>query len=168
MLFAFLRFLLGFAILIFFGNLSYAIDGYTKAAEKIVATSQENIHAIFNSKDKNYKNGQLYYFISFSMSDSLIKNYLQEAAANKGILVLRGISPGMNLHDFLLQKLLPLLQDPENPQAVYANIEINPHLFSQYEITQVPTLVYVRDEKHYWKVSGPVTGKWALELFSHL
>jgi len=109
---------------------------------------------------------QLYYFISFSMSDSLIKNYLQEAAANKGILVLRGVSPGMNLRDFLLQKLLPLLQDPENPKAAYTSLEINPRLFSKYKITQVPTLVYVRDEKHYWKVAGSVTGSWAMELFS--
>lgn len=112
------------------------------------------------------RGGQFYYFISFSMSDNLIKNYLQEAAANKGILVLRGISSGMNLHDFLLKKWLPLLQDPENPQAVYASIEINPDLFSKYKITQVPTLVYVKDKKHYWKVSGPVTGAWAMELFS--
>lgn len=109
---------------------------------------------------------QLYYFISFSMSDSLIKNYLQEAAANKGILVLRGVSPGMTLHDFLLQKLLPLLQDPENSKAACASVEINPRLFSKYKITQVPTLVYVEDEKQYWKVAGPVTAQWAMELFN--
>lgn len=136
MLFAFLKFLWGLIFFLFFSNLAYAAN-----------------------------KGQLYYFISFSMSDSLIKNYLQEAALNKGILVLRGISPGMNLHDFLLQKLLPLLQDPENSQAAYGNIEINPNLFKQYTITQVPTLVYVMDEKHYWKVSGPVTGVWAVDLF---
>ena len=116
----------------------------------------------------DFKNGQLYYFVSFSMPDSLIKQYLQEAALNKGILVLRGISPDMSLHDFLLEKLLPLLQDPENPQAAYANIEINPNLFVQYNITQVPTLVYSLSKNLYWKVSGPVSGAWALEQFTTL
>jgi conjugal transfer pilus assembly protein TrbC len=131
---------------------------------------------------KNMKNGQLYYFISFSLPDSLIKQYLQEAALNKGILVLRGISPNTNVHDFLLEKLLPLLQDPENPKAAYANIEINPNLFVRYNITQVPTLVYslepnspssvlnyqVAPKNLYWKVAGPVSGIWAIEQFATL
>lgn len=128
------------------------------------------------------KNGQLYYFISFSLPDSLIKQYLHEAALNKGILVLRGISPGMSLHNFLLEKLLPLLKNPENPQARYANIEINPNLFIQYNITQVPTLVYslvsysgegerlkgTAPENLYWKVAGSVSGAWAMEQFTRL
>ena len=182
-----IKFLWFLGSLIFFNDAIYAADQYvirppglvtaTKTAQTISSASNNKIRAVLNEK-KLSKPGQLYYFISFSMADSLIKSYMQEAANNKGILVLRGISPGMNLHDFFIKKLLPLMLDEENQQAARSNIEINPNLFVQYAITTVPTLVYSLvpaglscqpiDTKLYWKLSGPVTGAWAMQRFQEV
>ena len=166
MLFEYLKYLL-ISCLLFLFNLGACAKGplLSSVAEKIAMTSQKTIRSVLKENGPHYQN-QLYYFISFSMAESLIKAYLQEAASNHGILVLRGISNNMNLHDFLIKKMLPLLQDPDHPQAAYAAIEINPQLFLKYQVTQVPSLVYARDETLYWKVSGPVTGRWAMALFA--
>lgn len=144
-----LKFLLGLSFLISSSLALYAAEDF-----------REGKHRMPKAYD------QLYYFVSFSMPEHLMKDYLQEAGLNNGVLILKGILPHQNLHDFLMQTLWPLLQDPENAQAVYANFEINPDLFEQYGVTKVPTLVYVKDKKHYWKVSGPVTAAWAMEAFN--
>lgn len=128
----------------------------------------------------------LYYFISFSMPDALIKAYLLDATWNGGILVVRGIPKGMTLPQFLQKKMLPLVQY----KGSHARIEINPNLFEMYDVTMVPTLLigkiepsikgcqssfkkipastlsfqecHKMDSNRYWKIEGSLTTLWAL------
>lgn len=127
----------------------------------------------------------LYYFISFSMPDALIQSYLQDASQNGGVLVLRGVTQGSTLAQFIKQKLLPLLRY----RGAHAKVIIDPNRFERYGIDKVPTITIAWEDsdqqgcdieslsnhpatvthcrvakpQDYWKLSGNVTSRFALE-----
>lgn len=135
---------------------------------------------------------RLYFFISFSMPESLIRGYALDAARAGGELVLRGVEPGMNLRDFTRERLLKVLR----PGGMTAPIQIDPRLFDTYDIDTVPTIVLAKEDpmgvcqtakrqigeingqqleyqgcpkgnpEDYWKAEGSVTALYALEEFS--
>lgn len=137
---------------------------------------------------------QLYIFASFSMPESLLRAYALDAARAGGILVFRGVTEGMDLHEFLATRLSLLVR----PGLAATPIQIDPRLFDAYRIERVPTLVlaesqdgptdnlcsapereYVeidgtrvpydrcpaQEDEAYWKLSGSVTALYALEQF---
>ena len=133
-----------------------------------------------------HHNKSLYYFISFSMPNALIKAYLLDATWNGGTLILRGVTKGESIPQFIKKHLLPLLKY----QGDHARVMIDPNLFEMYNINSVPTMLmtsktndqthcnivstiiphthitYQRckaiDPHYYWKISGNVSTLWAL------
>jgi type-F conjugative transfer system pilin assembly protein TrbC len=136
---------------------------------------------VFPHTPVGHQPGHLYYFISFSMPDSLIKAYMLDAIWTGGTLVLRGVKPHMNLHQFIFEKIYPLA----NYKGAHAEVDIDPNLYELFDITAVPTIVLTSTsekprcmrgkgkssgclpeaEENYFKVSGNVSTTWALERF---
>lgn len=113
-------------------------------------------------------------FISFSMPEVLIEDYIKEARMYGGVLVLRGL-----IHNSLKQTVAKL-KEIEGSDGKKSNISItiHPHLFKLYNITQVPTIVVSKDNLacilkyddcstlyEYDKISGSITIGYALEEF---
>jgi type-F conjugative transfer system pilin assembly protein TrbC len=166
--------------------------GINKDAEKLVTAQKKLIGKMVQEAGEKLKienkSTTLYYFISFSMNDALIKAYLSDAMWNGGILVLRGVKRGETLSQFLKNHILPLIKY----QGVHARIEINPNSFEEYDINLVPTILITekdavkkgcqcvvregsktaysyqrcqkKDPSSYWKISGNLTSLWALTV----
>lgn len=112
-------------------------------------------------------------FISFSMPETLIRNYIDEAKAYNGVLVLRGL-----VNNSLKQTVqkFKLIENIKENQKSNISIIIHPHLFDLYQVKQVPTIVLAQDNLKcvlkysecsdsykYDKISGSITIKYALE-----
>lgn len=100
----------------------------------------------------------LYYFVSWSMPQSLLRAYAQEAMWTGGILVVRGIPDDMNLHQFVAGRAQEILDN----KGASANLTIDPRLFAAYEVTAVPTIVY-SESIHYVNCKGMETGSVTLQ-----
>lgn len=113
-------------------------------------------------------------FISFSMPEELIDDYIKEARIYGGVLVLRGLINNS------LKQTVTKLKEIEGNDGKKSNIAItiHPHLFKLYNITQVPTIVVSKDNLacilkyddcstlyEYDKISGSITIGYALEEF---
>lgn len=113
-------------------------------------------------------------FISFSMPEALIEDYIKEARMYGGVLVLRGLVNNS------LKQTVAKLKEIEGNDEKKSNIAItiHPHLFKLYNITQVPTIVVSKDNLacilkyddcstlyEYDKISGSITIGYALEEF---
>lgn len=111
-------------------------------------------------------------FISFSMPEALIEDYIKEARIYGGVLVLSGLINNS------LKQTVAKLKDIEGNDGKKSNISItiHPHLFKLYNITQVPTIVVSKDNLacilkyddcstlyEYDKISGSITIGYALE-----
>jgi type-F conjugative transfer system pilin assembly protein TrbC len=87
-------------------------------------------------------------FISFSMPETLIQNYIKEAKLYNGVLVLRGL-----IDNSLKQTVLKLKEIEGIPNInkdgdkLKLSIIIHPHLFKLYEIKQVPAIVISKDNR---------------------
>lgn len=164
---------------------------YQKTAEDLRDQQQSLIQSAYDTlgkannlfPKKRYKQLHLYYFISFSMPDALIKSYLSDAAHNGGVLVLNGVTPDLSLSQFIKQHLLALLR-----YKAHAKVIIDPNRFERYCIDKVPAMVVAWERQgdqgcqpaesdkqpvllsckpepqdNYWKISGNVTSLWALQ-----
>lgn len=100
----------------------------------------------------------LYYFVSWSMPQSLLRAYAQEAMWTGGILVVRGIPDDMNLHQFVAGRAQEILDN----KGASANLTIDPRLFAAYNVTAVPTIVY-SESIHYVNCKGMETGAVTLK-----
>jgi|GEM_PF-6845297 len=134
--------------------------------------------------------GWVYYFVSTSMPESLLRAYARDSVWTGGALVFRGLPPGRNLVWFLRHVAGPLLTDRKAVPAIV----LDPRLFRAFGVDVVPTIVYslvrpaalcahaqttgaalLRDPSaecepaipnRYWKVEGAVSGVWALRAFA--
>lgn len=101
----------------------------------------------------------LYIFVSFSLSDEILKALSQQAKAVGGNLVIQGL---VNNSFKETQARLRTLGIP---------IDIDPTLFERFEVKRIPTFVLteIKDgdiKGPYDKVTGNVSVQSALELFS--
>lgn len=163
--------------------------GAAGIANKALAADREKVLDLMGISDDE---SRIYVFVSFSMPIELLRSYVREAIWSGAILVFRGIPEGMNLREFVTQKLYPLI----GRKGASATIQIDPKLFDSFEVSAVPTIVYTEKTeselcqtdraqrfvsdgreleyfacgpeapKDYWKLSGGVTIYWALEQFS--
>ena len=170
--------------------------GHNPAAQQFARGISEHWHAVQTASlqaaahalhlQAKTRVPQLYYFISFSMPKVLIQSYMRDAIWNGGILVLRGVTPGMSMGTFIRKRLMPLVQY----KGAHARITLNPNLYERYHITHVPTLVIglprqgigchavmrLTPKEHipyqhclpaatteYWSLSGNVSTQWALQ-----
>ena len=148
----------------------------------------------FMGLDPAQRKGQLYYFVSLSMPQALLKEYALDAMWSGGRLILRGMDPAMpDLRTFIAEELQPLVQF----KGGAAEISIDPRLYDTYQISMVPTIVYSQlpedqlclqekqvsmqtpdgktrsygtctnqaDPTKYWKLEGSVSTTYALQAF---
>ncbi len=147
----------------------------------------------FLGLDPAARHGQVYYFVSLSMPQSLLREYALDAMWSGGRLILRGMDPAMpDLRSFIAKELQPLVQF----KGGAAEISIDPRLYDTYQITSVPTIVYstlpetglctqeqaqtvqdgdktwqfnkcsnLADPDKYWKIEGAVSTVYALQAF---
>lgn len=97
----------------------------------------------------------LYVFVSFSLSEQTWLQLSKEMEKLGGILVLRGI-PENSFKKFAL-KMRGLHQ-----KGLKSHVQIEPRLFSRFQIEKVPTFVTV-DSETFDKVCGNISLKFALE-----
>lgn len=130
----------------------------------------------------------LYVFVSYSMSEDMIRAYAREAMWAGASLVVRGLVEGETMADFVHKKAKALL----NGKGYTAAMHIDPRLYDAFGVTAVPAIVLskddvtkycqssdekidnrnvtrkcvARDPSTFVKVSGAITLDYALQLFS--
>lgn len=96
--------------------------------------------------------GQIYVFISYSMNDSSLQSYYQQAEQYQAKLVMRGLKN---------DSFVDTKSKAAELKIVY---DINPELFERYEIEQVPVIVVDNGQGEIKKVTGHLLLNEALEL----
>jgi conjugal transfer pilus assembly protein TrbC len=97
----------------------------------------------------------LYVFMSFSVPDEAWLALSEEIVQKNGIMVLRGL-PGNSFQE-LAKKIHSL-----RSRGMKATVQIDPMLFSRFNIDKVPSFVKTTS-KGFYKVSGNVSLRFALE-----
>lgn len=109
-----------------------------------------------------------YMFVSFSLSEDILRQMLDYAKLYNGIIVFRGIEN--NSFRETSEHIQHLAKEGEE-----AAIIIDPTLFKRYAVERVPSYVLVKQEKCpagmscnpiHDKIIGNITPKYALEKFS--
>ena len=110
-----------------------------------------------NSKTLSENNYPVYIFVSQSMGDAALKTLYEAVAGEDNVnVVFRGILPGESLGDFSKrQRKLFKPEEDESSEATFLppNIQINPVLFRQYQVTDVPQII-IADPDHMHKKSS--------------
>jgi type-F conjugative transfer system pilin assembly protein TrbC len=96
------------------------------------------------------KDQKIIIFVSLSMPKNSLMVLMQEAEKYQAILVMRGLKD-----DSFKQTAIFLKELNEN--ANIGGIEINPKLFEEYTITQVPTFVLVKNGQEIARLKGNVS-----------
>lgn len=102
----------------------------------------------------------IYIFVSFSMKDEALRAYFKEAQNHGATLVIRGFvndstSSNKNHNRFAATKA--------RIEKARINIDINPNLFEQINVNQVPVIAVVDNNGNIKKISGHITLEKALE-----
>ena len=100
----------------------------------------------------------IYIFISFSMPENLLKEYIQESMKYpNSVLVLRGL---INNNYTETAVKLNAINNYNGVKAI-----IDPDLFKQYNILHVPTIILEKSNNTFKKICGSVSIKYAMEIF---
>lgn len=108
-----------------------------------------------------------YLFASFGLNDTTLRQMLDYAKIYNGVIVLRGIED--NSFKTTAEHIQKLASEGEEVAII-----IDPTLFKQYQVTQVPAYVLARQAEcpvgmsckaRYDKITGNITPKYALEKF---
>lgn len=117
----------------------------------------QNLIANIQSEISNPKVENILVFVSFSMPNIALKELSNQADKYNAKLILRGLHK--NSFRKTAQKILEI--DKNGMQ-----FEINPELFKEYQIKQVPTLVLIKNGKEINRLSGNVSLEYANEELS--
>ena len=99
----------------------------------------------------------IYVFVSFSMNDKSLHDYFIEAEHHKAKLVVIGLFGEKNSRNrFGIMKA--------KVEQAKINVVINPNLFEQLNIKQVPVIAVVDKRGRVKKVSGHISLNKALEI----
>jgi type-F conjugative transfer system pilin assembly protein TrbC len=158
-------------------------------ADEALAGNREKVLKFLGVDPKG--NGAVYYFVSFSMPQEMLRSYVLEAMWSGGTIVVRGVPKGRTIKEFFGEDLRQLIYG----KGASANISMDPRLFEVYDIQAVPAIVYSEDRNQpqctgqstkklegasvplsydtcqpqdpskYWKMSGAVTTDFALRAF---
>ena len=138
--------------------------------ENIFKQYNNNVRSIEINKSYNLAeviDNNLYVFISFSMGDNMLSNYLKEAQIIKQkyginvIFVLNGFYKNSFKETQL--KVDNLLKDLIEKQVA---IIIDPIRFRNYAIKKVPTFLKNIRQNEYDRVIGAVSIRYVLEIFN--
>ena len=138
--------------------------GYPSNEGKVVGNSQDKMGSV------------PLIFISFSMPEELIKNYITEAKLYGSVLVLRGLIGNSLKKTVMKLQEIEGIDNNSNNKKSNLSIVIHPHLFKLYDVKQIPAVVISKDNAgcilkyddcsalyEYDKVYGSVTIEYALE-----
>ncbi len=98
---------------------------------------------------------QTYIFVSFSMPDEALKSYYAEAQKVGAILVMRGLVNNS------------FLETKAKVDKMAISFNIDPNLFEQYQIKQVPVIIIDDGQGFVKKLTGHVPCSKALEMMEH-
>jgi len=136
-----------------------------------LASQGQNIYRSTQDGEKRYES-QVLIFISSSMPDQTVTNYLDQSRRINASLVLRGfVNDTLTMTKQYLHGILVASADPEAD----SNILIDPTLYERFSITQVPSIVVTESAIQpcmkdacpppvHHIVSGDVSLAWALGL----
>lgn len=143
-------------------------DQFNDRIEKISSDGNHIIKQYLEGKASSKQTANLFVFVSFSMPDELIKQYMNEASRYGASVVIIGLID----NDFM-QTQLKIQELTEKSRS--GGIQIDPNLFTRYEIKSVPAILLTEDEypcqpsacaaKAYDMIYGAVPIKYALESF---
>lgn len=94
---------------------------------------------------------QILLFVSFSMPMQTLKELAMSAEKYNAKLVIRG------LVDNSFKKTMEKLSDFQS------GLEINPNLFKTFNVKQVPTFIFLKEDKEQSRLSGNVSLTYAAE-----
>jgi type-F conjugative transfer system pilin assembly protein TrbC len=106
------------------------------------------------------KEVNLYIFVTLKMSEKNLRDLIREAKIYGGFVIIRGIRESLVETMTYLKRILKDDLD---------GVAIDPTLFREYEIRQVPSFVLEQihgETKLFDKLEGNVTVRYALERFS--
>jgi type-F conjugative transfer system pilin assembly protein TrbC len=112
----------------------------------------------------NKRRDKIYVFISFSMPDNMIKDYVSEAGDLKEknnidiIFVLRGFYK--NSFKETSHKIGQLSGNKN------IGVIIDPNLYKKYGVEQVPTIAKENNDDEFDKIIGSISIRYALEKFT--
>jgi conjugal transfer pilus assembly protein TrbC len=99
---------------------------------------------------------KLFVFISFSVPEDVWISISKDIMPIGGVLVLNGLPENSFKH--LANRLMKMKE-----KGFLADVQINPMLFEEYSITQVPAFV-ISDNNCYDKIMGNISVDYALEI----
>ncbi|BFD45516.1 MAG: hypothetical protein DMENIID0002_01620 [Rickettsia endosymbiont of Sergentomyia squamirostris] len=98
------------------------------------------------------KSKQIVIFVSFSMADAALQDYYHEAKKLGAKLVMRGLRNN-SFKDTQVKM-----------QELRISVDIDPTLFEQYQVTAVPTIIWVNGQGNAKKITGNLTLSSSLEI----
>jgi len=110
-----------------------------------------------NNKNQNKIEPGIYVFVSFSMNDESLRSYFIEAEKHGAKLVVIGLIGDKTSRNRFAQMKAKMEQ-------ARINVEINPNLFEQLNIKQVPVIAVVNKSGSIKKISGHISLNKALEI----
>lgn len=109
------------------------------------------------SKQASQIEAGTYILVSFSMNNQSLRNYFLEAQKHGAILVMQGLSGEKHSRN-------RFAETKAKTEKAKINIEINPTIFEQLNVKQVPVIAVVNGAGRARKVSGHITLEKALEI----
>ncbi len=107
----------------------------------------------------NNKKDHIIIFASFSMPDSDFRAMLVHASEHQNTqIVIRGMKEGENISG-TLQTIQRMLKGVD-PQP---NVNLNPNLFTEYNVSVVPTMIGINKDSQILRVSGSTAINWLIE-----
>ena len=114
--------------------------------------------AFTEMRQKQQPQTSLYLFLSFSLPQKSLRLYLKEAKRYGARVVLRGFI-GASLRD-TVRTLKTLIEETGY------GVQIDPTIFDQFTVEQVPAFVLMSGTKVYDKIVGHIHLSYALEQFA--
>ncbi|MDF2964749.1 MAG: hypothetical protein K0Q51_137 [Rickettsiaceae bacterium] len=139
-------------------------------AHKLHKNYQDHLKQIpvFKSLELKKPEAGLMVFVSHSMHENMLKDFIKEAEKYGATLVLRGFIDGS------ARKTAEYISSI-SPEQSKASVVIHPHLFTEYKIDSVPTIIFAKKElcppgstciPRYDRMQGAVAIKYALSKFA--
>ena len=113
-----------------------------------------------NKMSQNKIEAGTYVFVSFSMNDESLRSYFVEAEKHGAKLVIIGLFGDKKSRNRFAQTKAKMEQ-------LRINVEINPNLFEQLNIKQVPVIAVVNKSGGIKKISGHISLSKALEIMQY-
>jgi len=143
----------------------YAVEAKAQATELFETLKSSQMKEMVQRK-KKVTLGRMLYFASQSLTlEELQDVFYASTKDREGVVVFRGVRDPDNLSQSLME-----IQRIAAQQSPVPNVVIDPSLYLKYNITKVPTIVYLDEDKEteLARVAGLTEPDWLLrQIASH-